>query len=62
MTPDELFAKFLGIIAGLPDNDTQWSITLCSSYFSALTIRVKDKIEEDGFSMPVLNNVPDKQT
>ena len=61
-TPDELYAKYLSIAAGLPDDANMWSITLCSSYFCALTTSLKDKMEECGFSMPPLNAMSHKSS
>ena len=36
-TPDELYAKFISIIAALPDDATKWSMSLCDRYYSTLT-------------------------
>jgi len=47
-TPDELYAQYIGIVAGLTDDVTMWLITLCSAYFSALTMNLKDKMDEGG--------------
>jgi len=44
-------------VAGLPDDATMWLITLCSTYFSALTTNLKDKINEGEFIMPALTNI-----
>ena len=59
-TPDEMYAKYISMVAGLPDDASLWSITLCSSYFSALSINLKDKMEESNFCMPPLNNMSNK--
>ena len=56
-TPDELYARYNIIVAGFPGNNSIWSITLCSSYFSALTNILKDKIEDGTYIMPSLNNM-----
>ena len=60
--PDELYAKYISIPAGLLDGANLWPITLCSSYFCTLTIHLKDKVEESGFSMPPLNPMTQKLT
>ena len=48
-TPDELYAKYIGIIGSLPNDASLWSITLCSLFFSALTTNLRDKMEEQYF-------------
>ena len=35
-TPDDLYAEFIGIIAGLREDATVWPLPLCNTYFSAL--------------------------
>ena len=37
-TPDEIYAKYISLVSGLPDDADQWSITLCLSYFSCLPV------------------------
>ena len=59
-TPDELYAKYISIISGLPDDASVWSINLCSTYFSALTTNLKEKMEEFSFCIPPLNNMGTK--
>ena len=61
-TPDELYARYISIVTGIPDDATIWSITLYSSYFLALTASLKDKMEERAFLMPPLNNIHTKAT
>jgi len=51
-----LYAKYIGIISGLPEDANLWSLTLCSTFFSALSTHLKDKMEETDFVMPPLNN------
>ena len=36
-TPDKIYVKYISMVAGLPDDTSLWSITLCSSYYSALS-------------------------
>ena len=55
-TPDDLYAKYIGIIAGLPEDANLWSLTLCSAFFSALLTHLKNNMEETDFLMPLLNN------
>ena len=59
-TPDEIYAKYISMVAGLPDDASLWSITLCASYYSALSTNLKDKMEESNFCMPPLNQMCDK--
>ena len=59
-TPDELYSKYIGIVAGLPDDATIWSVNLCSTYYSALHNNLKDKMEESDFCMLPLNNMGTK--
>ena len=56
-TPDKLYAQYISIVAGLPDDATMWLITLCSAYLSALTTNLKDKMDEGEFIMPALSNI-----
>ena len=51
-TPDDLYSKFIGIVAGLPDDATKWSLPLCTTYFSAPVVNLQDKMEEYKFNMP----------
>ena len=59
-TPDELYAKYIRIVAGLPDNASLWSVRLCSTNYLALNANLRDKMEESSFSMPALNNMNTK--
>ena len=45
-TPDEMYAKYISMVADLPERSSLWSIILCSSYFSAPSTNIKDKMEE----------------
>ena len=54
-TPDEIYAKYISMVAGLPDDVSLWSVILCASYYSALSNNLKDKMEESNFCMPPLN-------
>ena len=42
---DELYSKYISIVADLPDNASVWSVNLCRTYFSSLTTHLKDKME-----------------
>ena len=59
-TPDELYGKYISIVAGLPEDATKWSLTLCSTFFSALVPTLQDKMEEDNFIMPSLHSLISK--
>ena len=59
-TPDELYAKYISIVAGLPDDATVWPLPLCNTYFSALVGPLQDKMEHDNFRMPGLNGLTTK--
>ena len=54
-TPDELYGKYISVVATLPDDTTKWSLPLCDRYYSALMISLQDKMEEDQISMPSLD-------
>ena len=58
--PDELYSKYIGIMAGLPEDATILSVSLCSTYYSALNYNLKNNMEESDFCMPPLNNVSTK--
>ena len=55
-TPDNLYAKYIGIVAGLPEDTNLWLLTLCSTLFSILLTHLKDEMEETDFVIPALNN------
>ena len=59
-TPDDLYAKYISIVAGLLDDASVWFVNLCSTYFSSLTTNLKDKMEKSSFCMPSLNNMGTK--
>ena len=48
---DVLCSKYIGIVVGLPDDASKWSLPLCTTYFSALVISLQDKIDEENFDM-----------
>ena len=56
-TLDELYAAFVGIIAGLREDTTA---CLCNTYFSALITPLQDKIEDYNFCMPALHGLTTK--
>ena len=58
--PNELYGKFIGIMAGLTDNATVWPLPFCNTYFSALGIPLQDKNEADAFCMPSLHGLTTK--
>lgn len=43
-TPDELFDRFSEISASLPDNASTWTLQLCSSSLSALTLDLSEAV------------------
>ena len=45
----------------LPDDASQWSTQLCSSYFNSLTDELKARMENDNCVMPALNNLNNKK-
>lgn len=53
--PDMLFGKFMSLVPTLPDDATKWSIQLCYSYYNALTLELRTRMESDDFVMPKLN-------
>jgi len=61
-TPDEIYAKYISMVAGLPEDASLWPITLFSTCFSALSTNLEDKMEESEFCMPPLNSMSDKES
>ena len=59
-TQDKLYAKFISIVPGLPEDATKWLLPLCNSYFTALVIFLQDKMEDDKFNMPGLHGLTTK--
>jgi len=59
-TPDELYAKYISIVASLLDDASPWYVSLCSTYYSALNNNLKDNMDELSFSMPALNSMNTK--
>ena len=55
ITPDELFGKCTSTDTGLSICAPTWSITLCSIYFNCLISSIQDKIENNDFSICLLN-------
>ena len=60
--PDMLFGKFMSLVPTLPDDATKWSIQLCYSYYNALTLELRTRMESDDFVMPKLNLLLTKRT
>ena len=60
-TPDDLYGKFIGIMAGLPDDASKWSLPLCTTFFSALSISLQEKMDEDSFDMPSHSGLTSKK-
>ena len=42
-TPEEIYAKYISILSGLPHDADKWSITICSSYLSFLPLSLQGK-------------------
>ena len=51
-TPNELYGKILGIVAGLPEDITNRSLNVYNTYFFDLVVTLQDKIKDDDFRMP----------
>ena len=61
LTPDALYASYIGVVAGFPEDASLWSLTLSSSYFSALSPSLRDKMEEEEtFRMPSISGMGSK--
>lgn len=61
MTPDALYAVFIGIIAGLSEGASLWSVHICSSFFSVLSTKLRDNMEKgETFCMPALGGMGTK--
>ena len=56
ITPDKLCDKFISLTTGLPPDVSNWSITQCNSLFNYLPSTLQDKMEDNTFVMPNLNN------
>lgn len=59
-TPEDLYAKFFSVTAALPEEATVRNLALCNTYFSALTILLRDKMDDDKFRMPGLHRLATK--
>ena len=59
-TPDELYKKFIGVVANLPVDNTRCPLFLYNTYFSALVVSLKDKMDNDKFRMPTLHGLAAK--
>ena len=59
-TPDEIYARYISTVTGLPDVASKWTITLCSSYFNCLPQSLQDQMDTDGFDMPDLSTQTNK--
>ena len=46
-TPYELYAKYISVVADLPDNATVWPLPRCNTHFSALVNPLQNKMEHD---------------
>ena len=53
--PEDLFQKFLDISVGLPEDATNWSIQLCSTYYGALVTEIRSQMTKTKFKMPSIN-------
>lgn len=59
--PDEVYAKYIGILSGLPEHANLRSATLYVVIFSTLTTTpIKDNIEESSFVIPFRNGTSTK--
>ena len=55
MTLDGLYGKFISISAGMPSDTSNWSITLCNSFFNCFPSTLQDQMEDDFFITYHLN-------
>ena len=46
-TSDELFDQYSEILVSLPDNESTWTLKLCSSYLSALTSDLSEAVTSE---------------
>ncbi len=58
--PAKLFDRYLVHVSALPDDASTWSIFLCRSFYDALTIELKEKMDEDNFTFPDLTKLQTK--
>lgn len=57
-SPDDLYQKFMQLVANLPDDAKEWPISLPSTYLSALSEKIRSKIIKDKkFKMPKISKL-----
>lgn len=59
-SPDDLFNKFLQVSYSLPDNVQEWPLQLCTSFYSALSPELSEKMATELFKMPSLTQLDTK--
>ena len=59
-SPDKLFDKFLRLSSSLPESARAWPVQLCSTYFTAPSKELVDRMLTGGFQIPLLVNLNTK--
>ena len=60
--PEELFTKFLSLAGNLPDSAKGWPIRLCSTYYTALSRTISDRMmDSDDYTAPSLIGLATKE-
>lgn len=55
---DDLYQKFMQIVANLPDDTKEWPISFPSTYLSALSEKIRSQIIKDKkFKMPKISKL-----
>ena len=54
--PEAIFGLYMKFTPSLPNDTTLWTVRLCSQYYNALTNDLKDRMINDGFTMPQLKS------
>ena len=60
--PDEYYNRYLLFIPMLPDDATLWTTPLCSTYFTGLDQRLRDRMLLDQFVMPRIDLLTTKSS
>ena len=60
--PEELFTKFLSLAGNLPDSAKGWPIQLCSTYYTAHSRTISDRMmDSDDYIAPSLIGLDTKE-
>ena len=57
-TPGVLYSNYIGIVVGLPDDTSKWSLHICTTYFSALVVSLSGLLTKK-LQVQALHQVPE---